>query len=304
MSDSSESPKTANSQHEENITLRRAQRVRRSTEREFKQARMPRIKVPTFSPDEPDLWFALLEGQFEANGVNDDYIKFTLVANNLDMHYAKEIKDIIVNPPPRFRYEKIKAELMKRLSASNEKKVQQLVMHEVLGDRKPSQFLRHLQDLAGPECPEHIIKTIWSNRLPRDLQRVLASQSTQSLQQLAELADRIEELTSSGSIATTSAVLPQRLDTRRDEIAELKNMIIQLSLKLEEHTRSSCASCSTNRPERSHDRHRSPSRERRRSRSRTGQYAICWYHSKFGDDAKKCIKPCKYPKAENSVGSR
>ncbi|KAJ8737944.1 hypothetical protein PYW08_000539 [Mythimna loreyi] len=64
------------------------------------------------------------------------------------------------------RYEKLKTELVRRLSASQERKVKQLLMHEELGDRKTSQFLRNLQGLAGPAVPEDFVRTIWSSRLP------------------------------------------------------------------------------------------------------------------------------------------
>jgi hypothetical protein len=33
-------------------------------------------------------------------------------------------------------------------------------MHEEMGDRKPSQFLRHLKSLA-PEVPDDFLRSIW-----------------------------------------------------------------------------------------------------------------------------------------------
>lgn len=141
-----------------------------------------KLKVPEFSPEDPEIWFALLESQFETLHITEDNVKFNSVINNLDIHHAKSVKDIILNPPIEHRYFKIKSELIKRLTASHERKVKQLLTHEELGDRKPSQFLRHLQDLAGPTTPEEFIKSIWTNRLPTNIQTVLASQPTQSLE--------------------------------------------------------------------------------------------------------------------------
>lgn len=294
MSDSSDSVKTVGSRNDGNITTRRTKKVRVSTERENKI----NIKVPPFSPEDPELWFALIEGQFDSHDVTDDYTKFTHVTNNLDIQYAKAVKDIIVNPPTKNRYDKIKTELIKRLSASHEKKVKQLLTHEELGDRKPSQFLRHLQDLAGPTVPEDFVRTIWCNRLPSNIQTVLASQPTHSLEQLADLADRIQELTSPCNVAAASS---RSAHGSTDEIAELKKMVQQLTLKLDEHTRASCCSTSRSRPR---DRRRSSSRQRSRSNSSYRKYPICWYHAKFGAEAHKCIKPCDHDKAGNSKGSR
>lgn len=208
------------------------------------------------------------------------------------MQYAKSVKDIIVNPPAKNRYDKIKTELIRRLSASHEKKVKQLLTYEELGDRRPSQFLRHLQDLAGPSVPEDFIRTIWCNRLPTSIQTVLASQPSHSLEQLADLADRIQELTSPCVVASTSS--------QHNEIAELRKMVEQLSLKLDEHTRAT---------RRQGDRYRSPrrrpaSRQRTRSNSSHRKYPMCWYHAKFGEKANRCMKPCDFNKAGNARGSQ
>lgn len=216
---------------------------------------------------------------------------FNNVITNLDIQHAKSVKDIIVNPPSVNRYDKIKKELIRRLSASHELKIKQLLTHEELGDRKPSQFLRHLQDLAGPSVPADFIRTIWSNRLPNNIQTVLASQPTHSLEQLADLADRIQEIAPSHTVASTSAT---------SEIAELKKMVEHLALRLEEHTRASHRPRDRSRP----TRRRNPSRHRSRSSSSHKKFPICWYHAKFGSKALQCIRPCDFKKAGNSMGSR
>uniref|UniRef100_A0A2A4K2H4 DUF7041 domain-containing protein n=1 Tax=Heliothis virescens TaxID=7102 RepID=A0A2A4K2H4_HELVI len=299
MSDSSDSGKTANSRSDVNVT-RRTKPVRVSTDRGDSETRTVKIKVPPFSPEDPELWFALLEGQFFSQNITDDVIKFNNVTNNLDVQYAKAVKDIIINPPAKGRYDRIKCELIKRLSASHEKKVRQLLTHEELGDRKPSQFLRHLQDLAGPSVPDDFLRSIWCNRLPHNIQTVLASQPSHSLEQLADLADRIQELASPCNVASASSGRAHA--GQSDEIAELKKMVQHLTLKLEEHTRT--ASCYSTERSRPRDRRRSSSRQRSRSSSSYRKYPVCWYHSKFGSQAHKCLKPCDFHKAGNASGSR
>lgn len=254
------------------------------------------LKVPPFSTDDPEIWFALLEGQFDNFDITDDKIKFNNVISNLDITLAKAVKDIIIKPPALNRYEKIKSELIRRLCASHEKKVKQLLNHEELGDRKPSQFLRHLLDLAGPSIPEDFVQSIWTSRLPKNLQTVLASQTSQTLEQLADLADRIQEIAAPCSVAATSAGPSHSGPT--SEIAELRKMVEHLALKLDEHTRRS------NERGRSRERRRSKSRSNTRSESSYRLYPVCWYHSKFGSRASSCIKPCDFNKAKNSTGSR
>ncbi|XP_041981635.1 uncharacterized protein LOC121735034 [Aricia agestis] len=260
------------------------------------------IKVPQFSSDDPELWFALLESQFNIYNVTDDSAKFSCVTNNLDILHAKAVKDIIINPPAVNKYEKIKSELVRRLSASRELKVKQLLTHEVLGDRKPSEFLRHLLDLAGPKPPEEFIRSIWTNRLPSNVQSILASQPSHSLEQLADLADKIQEITLPGNVASTSSVpAVSASSSASSEIAELKKMVQNLTLKLEEHSRTANCRAYQSRPK-----HRRNPDQRPRSRSNSSyrRRPLCWYHAKFNDRAKYCIQPCDFGSAGNAKGSR
>jgi len=78
------------------------------------------IRVPPSWPEKPSLWFAQLEGQFALANVTQDATKFYYVISHLDNKYAAEVEDVITNPPPTGRYERIKAELIRRLSLSEE----------------------------------------------------------------------------------------------------------------------------------------------------------------------------------------
>lgn len=123
-----------------------------------------------------------------------DPTKFYYVMSHLEAAVAAEVEDIIVTPPATEKYEKLKLELIKRLSASKEKKVNQLLVHEELGDRKPSQLLRHLMHLAGSEFSEEFLKIIWLSHLSVSIQTIMASQLTSSLDMLADLADKVNDI--------------------------------------------------------------------------------------------------------------
>lgn len=295
MSDtSSDSQNTAPSQNGDNVTTRSKKKARRCTLLAEEVPSKPtkcNMKVPTFSPEDPEIWFALLEAQFENYRIEDDATKFNQVIINLDLVHAKAVKDLITNPPVQGRYIKIKTELIRRLSASHERKVKQLLTHEELGDRKPSQFLRHLQDLAGPSVPSDFIRTIWSQRLPTSIQPLLASQPTLTLEQLADLADNIQDIVTPCNVMAASS----SHNGQASEIAELKRMVERLAMKVDECTRNPYPF--DNRCRSRHNttsRNRSRSRPRSRSASEYRKHPVCWYHYKFGNKASKCIKPCDY----------
>jgi hypothetical protein len=254
------------------------------------------IRVAPFWPDKPAIWFAQLEGQFVISNITADTTKFYYVISQLDNQFAAEVEDIIVSPPASNKYEKLKSELIKRLSASKEKKVKQLLMHEELGDRKPSQFLRHLQNLAGPGVPEDFVKTIWTSRLPHSMQQIIASQTTSPLEVLADLADRIQDIAPpTPVVASTSAVsavnTSSALEEMAKQIAELTRQVNYLST---ERSRSR-SQARRNYRGRSTSVHRSDSRYRKQP--------LCWYHAKFGSKANKCVSPCDF-RSENTKGSR
>ncbi|GBP14104.1 hypothetical protein EVAR_83083_1 [Eumeta japonica] len=115
---------------------------------------------------------------------------------------------------------------------SKERKLKQLLMHEELGDRKPSQFLRHLQGLAGPDISNDLLITIWTSRLPQNIQTVIAGQTAPTLELLADLADRVHEIAPpSLQVACTSTVSAHAstLENLTSEIAELRRQMRQLT---------------------------------------------------------------------------
>ncbi|CAF4918237.1 unnamed protein product [Pieris macdunnoughi] len=149
------------------------------------------IKIPPFLPNRPALWFAQLEGQFCLAGITSDTTKFYNATSQLDPQFAIEVADIIESPPKDNKYQTLKAELIRRLSKPREEEIRQFLDNQELGTRKPSQFLRHLQHLAGPQVPDEFIRSAWHNRLPNNIQPIIASHMDMPLEKLAELAGKI-----------------------------------------------------------------------------------------------------------------
>jgi hypothetical protein len=113
--------------------------------------------------------------------------------------------DVPVGPPVRSRdqghhhlstqqepYTKLRTELLDLLSPSGEQRFLQVLTPESMGDRKPSQYLRHLRSLAQ-NVPDNLLSTIWTSQLPRDIQITLAAQPDVQLDAAACCADRITE---------------------------------------------------------------------------------------------------------------
>lgn len=236
------------------------------------------VRAPPFWPEKPALWFAQLEAQFALAGITLDSTKFHHVLAQLDSKYAAEVEDLIINPPTENQYDSVKRELISRLTASQSSRMRQLLEREEIGDRTPSQFLRHLRGLGAPTLPEEMLRTLWMGRLPLRMQDILTASPTTDLAALAKLADKIADIPSGPRVAAVGA--DDRFDELTRQLASLTASVAALSAG---HTHSSRQrSRSNSRPRRSSPHSSSPVSE------------VCWYHRTFGDQARRCLAPCTY----------
>ncbi|XP_015122247.1 uncharacterized protein LOC107044743 [Diachasma alloeum] len=151
------------------------------------------IRCPAFNAERRALWFAQLEGQFHLSVINDEVTRYYYASSHLDPKAAAEVQDILLNVPVETSYTRLKEMLVERLTLSRDVRLQQLLDREVLGDRKPSQFLRHLRS-RDDTVPDNILRTKWLSRLPMTTQSVLASQADMALDRLATLTDKLHEI--------------------------------------------------------------------------------------------------------------
>lgn len=243
------------------------------------------VRIPPFWPADPELWFAQIENQFSLAGITADDTKYNYIAGNLEAKYAGEVRDILTRPPATAKYDKLKTELIQRLCASQDQKTRQLLEHEEMGDRKPTQFLRHLRTLAGTVVPDSVLKPLWMTRLPAHTQAILATQQGADLDSLAVLADAVLAASPRSQVAevTTTSTME----------AMMERLTILMTDKIGEVASTLRQEISAIRDDRS--RRSGPCQPRSRSCSRgRHQDGVCWYHRKFGDKATKCTTPCTY----------
>ena len=98
---------------------------------------------------------------------------------SLSAEFVVEVRDLLIRPPADAPYDTLKAELIKRMATSAQRKLQQLISGEELGDRKPTQLLRRIQqllsDYLGPSADNAFLKELFLQRLLANVCMVLAS---------------------------------------------------------------------------------------------------------------------------------
>ena len=237
------------------------------------------LKLPDFWPSDPELWFAQAEALFTAQNVTQEKTKFGHVVRVLPARYASEVRDIILRPPEQ-PYKVLKAELTKRVCPSKRQRLQQLLHVDDLGDRKPSQLLRHMLKLRGDDVPDadrdDIFRELFLQKLPITIRTALATHRDATLVQLAEMADDMDE------VQGPQPPVYQVQKESGPEITAIQSELLKISKMLQSQSRSTY--------------------EQRPSPSPSG---VCWYHERFGSNAKKCREPCEFrAKPGNSTASR
>nr|XP_033327074.1 uncharacterized protein LOC117220827 [Megalopta genalis] len=237
-------------------------------------------KLPNFWREEPKLWFAMLEREFAAYTVKADAVKCAAVIRHLDTASMKVVADVIAAPPTDDSYIQIKEALISRLATSEETQLRQLLSGIDLQNKRPSELLREMTLLAGKNVSDSALCTLWLQRLPARIQEVLSVVEGVSTEKLALLADKTIERSSQYELAEMAA--QPRDSYSSSEIAELIKRIAQLEASIRDTHRG-------RRPERKKFRRYSS-----KSRSRTRDDGLCYFHRKFGENSWKCRQPCQW----------
>ena len=229
------------------------------------------MKLPPFWPADPDVWFAQVEAQFSTRGITAQKTKYEYVVASLSPEFATEVRDLILNVPTN-PYDTLKQQLIARTAVPEQRRLQRLFHSVELGDRRPTQLLRQMQQLLGDNAAATggpLLRELFLQCLPPNVRMVLASSGdAKSLDELATLADKVLDAAPPSMASIAPPPPSNEVDDLRTELSRLKELVTSLSTR----------ECST--------RYRSPS-PRRQPQSRTPlpvpPHGLCWYHARFGE---------------------
>lgn len=247
-------------------------------------------RIPDFWTDQPRVWFIQLDAMLSPQKLADT-AKFNLVVSKLGKEVIQQVTDILINPPEDRKYDTLKNKLLSIYEESENRQIQKLIGEMELGDQKPSQLLRKMQDLARGKISTDTLSVLWQNHLPAAVRGVLAATEAKELERLAAIADKVVENMRPQQIAEVA----ERATSNESVLAE----IAKLSARLDQMQRSR----SQSRRGRGGFRGRSRSRGRDSSRPRRTPDSpgwLCTYHYRYRTRATKCESPCSWKqKPEN-----
>lgn len=238
------------------------------------------VKMPQFSKDDIEFFFWQAEASFALSGVTAEATRFHYAVTAIPQEVLRDVAEIIRNPPDN-PYTKVKERLLSIYADTKEQRIRRVLQDVALGDRKPTALLRDMEHHAQGKLLPPVMRTIFMSRLPDDVQKILAASSS-PIGELAIMADKIMDVGPARSVASASVALPAAPSAVSDLVNEVREL------------RREVASLRQNQNWRSRGRSASPHPNRTRDRSRSQRkFETCWYHYKFGDDARTCRDFCK-----------
>lgn len=248
------------------------------------------VKIPPFFRKNARVWFWQIEAQFQNNQITSELTKYNYLVGNLDTEIAELVTDIIGQNLSSTPYTDLKNRLLQEFEETESRKAKKLLTEMELGDKKPSALLRQMKALAGTNVTNEFLRTIFLDRLPVTARSVLAASSSEDLESIALMADKILEVISPTQyVYTMQGENPHSspLAPNEERLSRLEKTLAEMSLHLTELVKTERQPRSRSRSE------QSPYRRRSRSNSRK-RHKQCWYHFKFGEDARQCNKPCEF----------
>lgn len=282
------------------------------------------VKIPALWKNNMKLWFLQVENQFKLANINSESTKYSYVISKLEQEHIEQLSDILLDDSVQGNYSKLKIAILKRMGTSPDVRREKLFSSLQLGDRLPSTLLREIKMLAiDLNMDSETIRFLWNQQLPRHVQAHIAV-SNASLEELAEIADRLIYVYSGSSVDSVNG-------TKKD--TELEASVNSLTEKVEK-----LISCKNNReePRDSHlynnfnnNRYQNTCRNYRHfynngDNFNTGKWNnyrfnnnnvshrnnfnnrirvdsdrnstnyFCHYHKRYGSRSFKCIQPCNF----------
>ncbi|XP_018404603.1 PREDICTED: uncharacterized protein LOC108781185 [Cyphomyrmex costatus] len=140
-----------------------------------------------------DLWFLQMEAQFLTANITVNVTKYNYVIQCFDDTSLTEVSDILLNPPATDKYAALKIRIVSSFADIAERKLRKLLNEVDLGDHRPSQLLRRMRDLAQNGASKEVLRSLWLQRLPQQMQAILTA-TKYDLEELSQLADQVTDV--------------------------------------------------------------------------------------------------------------
>jgi hypothetical protein len=233
------------------------------------------FKILDFWPHNLNTWFRKIESKFRIYNIRQSSTKYDHLISALQKDICSSINDSLaeIDENADDAYEQLKELLMTRYTMDRWARAFKLHKVPEIGDMKPSEMMRQMKALLPPDSTASTyFMTAFLLRLPADMIDHIISQDFKDCTKMAEHADKLYARRRGNTVAAVTANYEATINA---------------------------VSGGRRREHSPHDRrreHRSLSRPGRSRLKTPGPYKddsdICYYHTTYGDQARKCKPGC------------
>lgn len=136
------------------------------------------FEVTPFLAEWSTLWLNQVEALFFLRNITFQQTMFLQIVSSLSSEQGAEIRDVLMSPPADRPHNYLKDMLIQWTTASEIRRIQQLLTAEELGDRTPSQTLRQMKQLLGETLNADdslILRQPFLQQLPHPVRMILGT---------------------------------------------------------------------------------------------------------------------------------
>jgi hypothetical protein len=241
-----------------------------------------------FWPEDPASWFRLAKGQFALCNVIDPVTRYYHVLAALSVDSVRLMRHVLHDDTGPESYEQLRASLLASHSLSNYQKMERMMRLPPLGDRKPSVMLAEMLEFCpAGESTTAVFAFLYLQRLPREIRVLLSEDDPANMRAIAEKADRLIAMHVPQSHDACAAVTAEDSCAKAGVVAALQGA-------------RSRKDKGPKRPQQSHTQPKELGRwidltKRGQEQGWSLRTSMCYYHAKFGEQAKHCQEECAWP---------
>ncbi|CAH8612268.1 unnamed protein product [Heterobilharzia americana] len=250
------------------------------------------IQLVPYWPDNAETWFLYAEADFREQGVSDPHSRFLAVIRSLPRELNRYVTANMFNPEVSDPYALLKAALLKKSDLTDRQRLDELLRNIELGSHSATEVLARMREVIGARTfDDGFFRELFLSKLPQPVQTVLVTLQSVPLDDLAASADKILEI-SSRPVSNVYSIC-DKTERQDSEVTKLCNSVKRLLRSRSPRSRSTSQKRTLA--------HRSKSRGSPKTKpNRVENPEWCWFHNTYGDEARKCRKPCRFKKDPNS----
>ena len=253
------------------------------------------VRLPSFCTNDVPCWFRRAEIQFRIKKITSETLKADYVLAALPEETFTSVAGWLDTQPDEIPYKELKEYLLEKFTLTAEEKAKKLmaIINQPIGDQRPSQAMEEMERLIrlpttnGEEKTMDVLLILWLHRLPHEVRKNITAFSEHTREELKKKADRLKD----AAAATSSKAVAGHVCSSQEDDYKEENPIN------EENT--AAATFNGNRPtfrKQTRPQQTLNPQPPRDIVPRKAAQSICFYHRRFGHEARRCLHPCSWTK--------